>query len=68
MCSPLSIIAVMSIVVLLAGAALGMLVLLIISIHRTSRTPLSGTHDEHAGSISRRVLTGGRVTRKEDGQ
>jgi hypothetical protein len=64
----LSIIAVLSIVVFVGGAASGILVLVIISIHRTRRAPLSGIHNEGAGSISRRVLTGGRVTRKEDGQ
>lgn len=46
MCSALSIIALLSIVVFLAGAASGMLVLLIISIHRTRRAPLSGIRDE----------------------
>jgi len=62
-----SIITVLSIVVFLGGAAIGILVLVIISIHRTRRTPLSGTRNDDAGSISRRVLTGGRATRKEDG-
>jgi len=61
-----SILAVLSIVVFLGGAACGMLVLFIISIHRTRRAPLSGTHAEHAGAVSRRVLTGGRVTRRWD--
>ena len=61
-----SIIAAFAIVVFIGGAACGMLVLFIISIHRTRRAPLSGTHSEHAGSVSRRVLTGGRVTRKWD--
>jgi hypothetical protein len=64
MSSTLSIIAVLSIVVFLAGIAFGMLALFIISIHRTRRTPLSGIHNEHPGSVSRRVLTGGRTTRR----
>jgi hypothetical protein len=68
MCPPVSVIAVLSTVVFLGGAALGMLVLVIISIHRTSRAPLSEIHATRGGSVSRRVLTGGRVTRKEDGQ
>jgi hypothetical protein len=68
MCLAPSIIAVLSIVAVLGITALGVLLILIISIHRTSRAPLSGTHDEHAGSISRRVLTGGRVTRGEAGE
>jgi hypothetical protein len=68
MCSALSIIAVLSIVVFLGGAAFGMLTLFIISIHRTSRAPLSDIHGEHAGSVSRHVLTGGRVNRKGHGE
>lgn len=68
MSSALFIIAVLSIVVFLGGAAFGMFVLFVISIHRTDRAPLSDTHNERAGSISRRLLTGVRITRKESGE
>jgi hypothetical protein len=68
MCSALSVIATLSIVAFLGGAAFGMFVLFIISIHRTSRAPLSDIHGEHAGSVSRHVLTGGRVNRKGPGE
>lgn len=65
MCATLSIIVIFAVVAFLAGAVLGMFVLISISIHRTSLTSLSGASSERAGSISRRVLTVGRVTRKE---
>jgi hypothetical protein len=68
MCSAISIIATLSIVVFLGGAAFGMFLLFIISIHRTSRAPLSDIHGERGGSVSRHVLTGGRVTRKESSE
>ncbi len=64
----LSTIAVLSIAVFLAGAVIGMLVLFIISIHRTSRSPLSEIDSDCPGSISRRVLTGVRVNREESGE
>lgn len=64
----LSIIAVLSIIVFMGGAAFGMLTLFIVSIHRTRRAPLSGIHNEHPGSISRCVLTGGRTSRREPGE
>ena len=65
MISALSIIAVFTVVVFLGGAAFGMLVLFVISIHRTSRAPLSEIHGEQRGSISRRMLTGVRVNHKQ---
>jgi hypothetical protein len=68
MCLAPSLIAAITIVVFLGGAAFGMLALVIISIHRTSRGPLSATLGEHPGSISRRLLTGGRTNRKEGGK
>jgi hypothetical protein len=46
----------LSIIVFLAGAAFGTLVLFIISIHRASHARLSEAHGER-GSISRSVLT-----------
>jgi len=68
MMSALPIIAVLAIVVFLGGAAFGMLVLLVVSIHRTSRAPLSKVHRQRAGSLSRRVLTGVRTNDEEDGK
>lgn len=68
MISALSIIAVFTIVVFLGGAAFGALVISIVSIHRTSRAPLSEIHGEQPGSISRRMLTGGRVNCKQPGE
>jgi len=58
MTSVLSLAALLAIVVFLAGAAFGALVVFVISIHRTSRAPLSGSHGQRAGSLSRRLLTG----------
>ena len=55
---PFSLIAVLFMAAFLAGAALGMLMLFIISIHRTSRSPLSEIDSDCPGSISRRVLMG----------
>lgn len=67
--SPLSIIAVLTVVVFLGGAASGMLVLFVISIHRTYHAPLSRIPDQRAGSISRRVLlTAMRHADKDDDQ
>jgi hypothetical protein len=60
------VIVVLSIVALLGAAAFSTLVLLIISIRRTSRAPLSEIHNDRVGRISRRVLTGGRTARRED--
>jgi hypothetical protein len=68
MVSALSVIVIVSVIVFLGGVAFGMLVLFIVSIHRTSHGTLSEVHGEHAGSISRRVLTRGRVTSGESGE
>jgi len=61
----ISIIEVFSIVIFLGGVAFGMLLLFIISIHRTSRAPLSKIHRECAGSLARRVLIGVRTNDEE---
>jgi hypothetical protein len=68
MISALSVIAVFGIIVFLSGAASGVFALLIISMHRTARAPLSAAHDERAGAISRRVLVGARTDGREIGQ
>jgi hypothetical protein len=68
MISALSLIAVFTIVVFLAGTAFGVLLVFIISIHRTSRAPLSESHGRRAGAISRRVLTGIRNDKTEAGK
>ena len=65
MISALSVIAVFGIIVFLSGALSGAFILLVISMHKTSRAPLSDTHGEHAGAISRRMLVGTRTGGKE---
>lgn len=59
----LPLITILAIVAFLAGAAFGGLLVFVISIHRTSRTPLSESHGQRAGSISRHVLAGIRIRR-----
>jgi len=49
----------------LAGAAFGALLVFAVSIHRTSRVPLSQSHGKRAGSVSRRVLAGIRTDETE---
>lgn len=66
MTSALSIIGVLSIVAFLGGVAFGLLLLFIISIHRTRHAPLSKIHGQRAGSLSRRVLIGVRTNDEED--
>jgi hypothetical protein len=68
MMSALSMVALFAIVVFLGGAAFGMLVLFVVSIHRTGRAPLSKVHRQRAGSISRRLLIGVRTNGEEDGK
>jgi hypothetical protein len=68
MISALSLIAVFTIVVFLGGAMFGMLVLFVISIHRTRHAPLSDVHSERGGAVSRRVLTATRAGRKGDSE
>lgn len=68
MTSALSLIALLAIVAFLAGAAFGGLLLIVISIHRTSRVPLSESHCQRAGSVSRRVLAGIRNDETEAGK
>jgi hypothetical protein len=64
----LSIIAVFGIIIFLSGALFGVFVLLLVSMRRTSRVPLSETHDERAGTISRRMLVGSRTESREISQ
>lgn len=61
MSSTVSVIAVIAIVAFLAGAASGTFILLVISIHRTSRGPLSQGHGKRGGVIALRILTRIRV-------
>jgi hypothetical protein len=68
MTSALPLIAVLVIVVFLAGTAIGALLVFIISIHRTSRAPLSESHGQRAGTISRRFLAGIRNDKTEAGE
>ncbi len=56
------------IAVFLAGAVLGALAVFVVSIHRTSRGPLSGSHGQRTGSISRRTLAGIRNNDTEAGK
>ncbi len=68
MISALSIIAVFGIIIFLSGAAFGAFILLVISMRRTTRAPLSEAHGERAGAISRRVLVGARTDGREIGE
>ena len=61
----LSVIAVFGIIIFLSGALSGVFVLLLVSMRRTSRAPLSQTHDERSGMISRRMLVGARTEGRE---
>jgi hypothetical protein len=61
----LSVIAVFGIMIFLSGALSGVFVLLMVSMRRTSRAPLSETHGEHGGAISRRMLVGARAEGRE---
>lgn len=56
---------VFSIVVFLGGSAFAVLVLFIISIHRTANGPMSAVFGESRGGLSRRVLTTNRTSGKE---
>jgi hypothetical protein len=68
MISALSINAVFGIIIFLSGALFGVFVLLIVSMRRTARVPLSDAHDERAGAISRRMLVGARAEGREISQ
>jgi len=56
------------IAVFLAGAVFGALLVFVVSIHRTSRAPLSESRGHRAGSVSRRVLAGIRTDETEAGK
>ena len=68
MITALSVIAVFGIIIFLSGAAFGVFILLVISLRRTPRVPLSQVHEERAGGIARRVLTGSRPGSREISQ
>jgi hypothetical protein len=63
----LSVIAVFGIIVFLSGGMFGVIAALVISLHRTARSPLPGIHGEQAGAISRRMLAGARTDGREIG-
>jgi hypothetical protein len=67
MISALSIVAVFTIVVFLGGAAFGAFMVFVVSIHRTSRAPLSEI-DNARGALSRQVLTSARTNCRESDQ
>jgi hypothetical protein len=67
--SPIAFFAVFSIIVFLAGCALGALVIFVVSIHRAgSRTPIYELGTQERGGISRGVLITTRIDRKENGE
>jgi hypothetical protein len=68
MITALSIIAVFGIIVFLSGAAFGAFIVLIISMRKTSRAPLSKASYGSAGEVSRRMLIGGRTSGREIGK
>ena len=65
MISALSVIVIFGIIIFLSGALSGVFILLVISLHKTSRGPLSETHGERAGATSRRMLVGARTSGRE---
>jgi hypothetical protein len=64
----LSIIAIFGIIVFLSGVAFGAFIVLIISMRKTGRAPLSEASYGSAGGISRRMLIGGRTGGREIGK
>jgi len=54
---PLAIIAAVGIMAFLSGAASGAFLLLIISVHKAGRGPLSKDRGGHRGAIARVILT-----------
>jgi hypothetical protein len=68
MITALSVIAIFGIIVFLSGAAFGAFVVLIIGMRKTSQGPLSEASSRPAGSISRRMLVGGRAGGREIGK
>jgi hypothetical protein len=65
MITALSVIAIFGIIVFLSGAAFGAFIVLIISMRKTSEAPLSEASYGPAGTISRRMLLGGRAGGRE---
>jgi hypothetical protein len=68
MISALSVIAIFGIIVFLSGVAFGAFIVLLVSMRKTSRAPLSEASYGPAGAISRRMLVGGRAGEREIGQ
>ena len=68
MITALSVIAIFGIIVFLSGVAFGVLIVLIISMRKTSRAPLSEAGYGPAGAVSRRMLLGGRNVGREIGK
>jgi hypothetical protein len=68
MITALSVIAIFGIIVFLSGAASGAFIVLLISMRKTCRTPLSEARYGPAGTISRRMLLGGRTGGREIGE
>jgi hypothetical protein len=64
----LSVIAIFGIIVFLSGTAFGAFLVLIISMRKTTREPLSEASYGPAGAISRRMLVGGRAGGREIGK
>ena len=65
MIQALSIIAIFGIIVFLSGVAFGAFIVLIISMRKTTEEPLSEASYGPAGTISRRMLIGGRNRGRE---
>lgn len=63
----ISFLAIAAIIVFLGGSAFGALVLFVVSIHRTSRAPLSDIRSTR-GAVSRGMLTTTRAGRGEAGE
>ena len=61
----LSIVAIFGIIVFLSGALSGVFILFVISMHKTSRGPLSEAHRERGGAMSRRMLVSARTSGRE---
>ncbi|MCW2932407.1 MAG: hypothetical protein JWM19_3369 [Actinomycetia bacterium] len=62
----ISLFAIFAIIVFLGGTASGVFVLFVVSIHRTSRRPLTEIHRQRRGAVSRSILTATRTDRERD--
>jgi hypothetical protein len=66
--STLSLLVIFSVIVFIGGSVFGVLLLFIISIHRTRGTSLFTVSGQRRGKVSRCVLVTTRSTRKGDGR